>query len=79
MANILTYTHINRKKDEHDHKTTSVDKPINEPRLVVQTRSEVDIVNDGHRWRKYGQKIVKGSPHPRFVSFSMLTDCQNLC
>lgn len=54
-----------QKKDEHDHKTTSVDKPINEPRLVVQTRSEVDIVNDGHRWRKYGQKVVKGSPHPR--------------
>ncbi|KAK6918757.1 WRKY domain [Dillenia turbinata] len=40
------------------------DKPTNE-RLVVQTLSEVDIVNDGFRWRKYGQKLVKGNPNPR--------------
>lgn len=54
-----------QKKDKHDHKTFTVNKPTSELRLVVQTQSEVDIVNDGHRWRKYGQKIVKGSPHPR--------------
>jgi len=42
-----------------------VDKPSGEPRLVVQTMSEVDIVNDGYRWRKYGQKFVKGNPNPR--------------
>ncbi|KAI3803604.1 hypothetical protein L1987_31761 [Smallanthus sonchifolius] len=36
-----------------------------EPRVVVQTTSVVDIVNDGYRWRKYGQKLVKGNPNPR--------------
>nr|GMD38517.1 WRKY transcription factor 1 [Ipomoea batatas] len=40
-------------------------KPHGEPRHVVQTMSEVDIVNDGYRWRKYGQKLVKGNPNPR--------------
>ncbi|KAD6794403.1 hypothetical protein R6Q59_025081 [Mikania micrantha] len=35
------------------------------PRVVVQTTSVVDIVNDGYRWRKYGQKLVKGNPNPR--------------
>ncbi|KAB2613485.1 WRKY transcription factor 1-like [Pyrus ussuriensis x Pyrus communis] len=33
--------------------------------VVVQTLSEVDIVSDGYRWRKYGQKLVKGNPNPR--------------
>lgn len=36
-----------------------------EPRVVVETKSVVDIVNDGYRWRKYGQKMVKNSPYPR--------------
>jgi hypothetical protein len=31
----------------------------------VQTTSEVDLLDDGYRWRKYGQKVVKGNPHPR--------------
>lgn len=38
-----------------------------EPRVVVQTLSEVDILDDGYRWRKYGQKVVKGNPNPRYA------------
>lgn len=44
-------------------------RAIREPRVVVQTTSEVDILDDGYRWRKYGQKVVKGNPNPR-LSFS---------
>jgi WRKY transcription factor 2 len=44
-------------------------RAIREPRVVVQTTSEVDILDDGYRWRKYGQKVVKGNPNPRW-SFS---------
>lgn len=40
-------------------------RTIREPRVVVQTTSEIDILDDGYRWRKYGQKVVKGNPHPR--------------
>ncbi|KAI3824079.1 hypothetical protein L1987_05527 [Smallanthus sonchifolius] len=36
-----------------------------EPKIVVQTRSEVDILDDGFKWRKYGQKVVKGNTYPR--------------
>lgn len=45
---------------------TPVVKPIREPRVVVQTVSEVDILDDGYRWRKYGQKVVRGNPNPRY-------------
>ncbi|KAK4363941.1 hypothetical protein RND71_015299 [Anisodus tanguticus] len=40
-------------------------KAIRKPRVVVQTTSEVDILDDGYRWRKYGQKVVKGNSNPR--------------
>uniref|UniRef100_A0A0A9A7V3 WRKY domain-containing protein n=1 Tax=Arundo donax TaxID=35708 RepID=A0A0A9A7V3_ARUDO len=40
-------------------------RAVREPRIVVQTTSEVDILDDGYRWRKYGQKVVKGNPNPR--------------
>ncbi|KAL8475753.1 hypothetical protein ACS0TY_028423 [Phlomoides rotata] len=42
------------------HQTT-----ITESKIVVQTRSEVDLLDDGYKWRKYGQKVVKGNSHPR--------------
>ncbi|KAA8547952.1 hypothetical protein F0562_004381 [Nyssa sinensis] len=40
-------------------------KTVTEARIIVQTRSEVDLLDDGYKWRKYGQKVVKGNPHPR--------------
>ncbi|CAN6485801.1 unnamed protein product [Victoria cruziana] len=35
------------------------------PRFAFQTRSANDILDDGYRWRKYGQKAVKNSSYPR--------------
>ncbi|KAK6158275.1 hypothetical protein DH2020_005589 [Rehmannia glutinosa] len=35
------------------------------PRVAFHTRSEEDILDDGYKWRKYGQKSVKNSVHPR--------------
>ncbi|XAR65257.1 hypothetical protein NMG60_11009311 [Bertholletia excelsa] len=40
-------------------------KRIRQPRFAFMTRSEVDHLEDGYRWRKYGQKAVKNSPFPR--------------
>ncbi|TKY57373.1 WRKY transcription factor 20 [Spatholobus suberectus] len=54
-----------RKMELGNADITPVVKPIREPRVVVQTLSEVDILDDGYRWRKYGQKVVRGNPNPR--------------
>ncbi|KAJ6956140.1 WRKY transcription factor 1 [Populus alba x Populus x berolinensis] len=54
-----------RKKGDCNDDSTPLDKPTGEPRLVIQTKCEVDTVSDGYRWRKYGQKLVKGNPNPR--------------
>lgn len=40
-------------------------KKEREPRFAFLTKSEVDQLDDGYRWRKYGQKAVKNSPYPR--------------
>ncbi|WOH09694.1 hypothetical protein DCAR_0729152 [Daucus carota subsp. sativus] len=40
-------------------------RAVTESRIVVQTRSEVDLLDDGFKWRKYGQKVVKGNQNPR--------------
>lgn len=45
--------------------STSAHKVASEPKIVVQTRSEVDLLDDGFKWRKYGQKVVKGNTNPR--------------
>ncbi|KAK2078285.1 hypothetical protein QBZ16_004154 [Prototheca wickerhamii] len=34
-------------------------------RQVVELETSADTLDDGYRWRKYGQKMVKGNPHPR--------------
>ncbi|KAK6947031.1 WRKY domain [Dillenia turbinata] len=54
-----------RRIDSGEVDITHVIKPVREPRVVVQTLSEVDILDDGYRWRKYGQKVVRGNPNPR--------------
>ncbi|XP_068641324.1 probable WRKY transcription factor 2 [Aristolochia californica] len=54
-----------RKIDNCVTEMNGSSRAIREPRVVVQTTSEVDILDDGYRWRKYGQKVVKGNPNPR--------------
>ncbi|CAO2829767.1 unnamed protein product [Amaranthus hypochondriacus] len=45
--------------------TTSSEKKAKKHRYAFQTRSQVDILDDGYRWRKYGQKAVKNNKFPR--------------
>ncbi|KAE8705472.1 WRKY transcription factor 24 [Hibiscus syriacus] len=40
-------------------------KKTRKSRYAFQTRSQVDILDDGYRWRKYGQKAVKNNKFPR--------------
>ncbi|KAK6135001.1 hypothetical protein DH2020_031285 [Rehmannia glutinosa] len=46
---------------------TKEEKKQREQRFAFMTKSEVDNLEDGYRWRKYGQKAVKNSPFPRPV------------
>lgn len=34
-------------------------------RVAFKTISEIEILDDGFKWRKYGKKMVKNSPNPR--------------
>ncbi|KAJ8451500.1 hypothetical protein Cgig2_018134 [Carnegiea gigantea] len=43
----------------------ALEKKIRKHRYAFQTRSQVDILDDGYRWRKYGQKAVKNNKFPR--------------
>lgn len=63
-----TFVHIifhYRKKESCLIESNLASRAVREPRVVVQIESEVDILDDGYRWRKYGQKVVKGNPNPR--------------
>uniref|UniRef100_A0A2P2JWE0 WRKY transcription factor 27 n=1 Tax=Rhizophora mucronata TaxID=61149 RepID=A0A2P2JWE0_RHIMU len=52
-------------QNENEGSLISRSTTVREPRIVVQTTSDIDILDDGYRWRKYGQKVVKGNPNPR--------------
>lgn len=43
-------------------------------KLAIKIQSEVEVLDDGYKWRKYGQKPVKNSPFPR--SYYKCTDKQ---
>ncbi|XP_071729727.1 probable WRKY transcription factor 43 isoform X2 [Rutidosis leptorrhynchoides] len=34
-------------------------------KVAFKTQSQVEILDDGFKWRKYGKKMVKNSPNPR--------------
>lgn len=66
-----------RWKGEHEGEVMSGygNRTVKEPRVIVQTTSEIDILDDGYRWRKYGQKVVKGNPNPRSYYKCTSTGC----
>lgn len=54
-----------RLKKDNSQSSDSVSKPGKKNKFVVHAAGDVGICGDGYRWRKYGQKMVKGNPHPR--------------
>ncbi|KAL3629608.1 WRKY transcription factor [Castilleja foliolosa] len=59
------------KKRQKRNSTGELESPSNpgkKPKYVVHAAGDVGISGDGYRWRKYGQKMVKGNPHPRICS-----------
>ncbi|KAK2636824.1 hypothetical protein Ddye_031616 [Dipteronia dyeriana] len=53
------------ESDNKKIKGSSEKKKMKNPKYAFQTRSQVDILDDGYRWRKYGQKAVKNNKFPR--------------
>ncbi|XP_020213068.1 probable WRKY transcription factor 13 isoform X2 [Cajanus cajan] len=59
--------------DNHHHlgvssmkmKKVKARRKVREPRFCFKTMSDVDVLDDGYKWRKYGQKVVKNTQHPR--------------
>ncbi|KAK4356131.1 hypothetical protein RND71_025102 [Anisodus tanguticus] len=65
---------IKRREFDHDHlgvssikmkKIKSSRRKVRDPRFCFKTMSDVDVLDDGYKWRKYGQKDVKNTQHPR--------------
>ncbi|KAI3459141.1 hypothetical protein Pfo_015804 [Paulownia fortunei] len=56
---------LKKRKRESFPNETTIPRSTREPKVVVQIESDIDILDDGYRWRKYGQKVVKGNPNPR--------------
>ncbi|GAV84906.1 WRKY domain-containing protein [Cephalotus follicularis] len=52
-----------------------IEMKVKKPRYAFQTRSQVDILDDGYRWRKYGQKAVKNNKFPRSYYRCTHTGC----
>ncbi|OMO55888.1 DNA-binding WRKY [Corchorus capsularis] len=61
-------------EDNHHHhlgvsamkmKRIKARRKVREPRFCFKTMSDVDVLDDGYKWRKYGQKVVKNTQHPR--------------
>ncbi|KAG2260923.1 hypothetical protein Bca52824_080217 [Brassica carinata] len=46
-------------------KKISEQKKMRVPRVSFITKSQVNNLDDGYKWRKYGQKPVRNSPFPR--------------
>ncbi|KAJ4899067.1 putative WRKY transcription factor 32 [Raphanus sativus] len=64
-----------RLNKENTESSVSVSKPGKKHRHVVHAADDVGISGDGYRWRKYGQKMVKGNPNPRNYYRCTSTGC----
>ncbi|CAL9130127.1 unnamed protein product [Musa textilis] len=56
-------SHASRENEANPSKNKET--KVRKPRYAFRTRSRIDILDDGYRWRKYGQKAVKNNRFPR--------------
>ncbi|KAG5043722.1 hypothetical protein GLYMA_03G176600v4 [Glycine max] len=54
-----------RKNENQSNEAALSEEGLVEPRIVMQSFTDSEVLGDGFRWRKYGQKVVKGNPYPR--------------
>ncbi|GLT92443.1 hypothetical protein SLE2022_102800 [Rubroshorea leprosula] len=55
-----------RRKSENQSSEAGISgEGVQDPNVVVHSNTDSEVLGDGFRWRKYGQKVVKGNPYPR--------------
>lgn len=64
-----------RMKERGTANSSPLCKVVKESKIVVHAAGDIEISSDGYRWRKYGQKTVKGNPHPRNYYRCTCADC----
>ncbi|XAR54201.1 hypothetical protein NMG60_11029229 [Bertholletia excelsa] len=64
-ANDVSNSWWRSSSSSENNSKLKVRRKLREPRFCFQTRSDVDVLDDGYKWRKYGQKVVKNCLHPR--------------
>ncbi|CAA3019281.1 probable WRKY transcription factor 51, partial [Olea europaea subsp. europaea] len=55
-SNMQVLLHLRRKVKKY--------KTNDEFRFAFRTKSTLEIMDDGFKWRKYGKKMVKNNPNP---------------
>ncbi|XP_074286868.1 putative WRKY transcription factor 56 isoform X2 [Silene latifolia] len=56
-----TSHHQNEGENSTGGNITSRDR---KEKVAFRMMSDIDVVDDGYKWRKYGKKMVKNSPNP---------------
>lgn len=70
FINFFVFYSINERRKSSQKRVVSV--TINDGEGSRNKATDVSIPpSDSWAWRKYGQKPIKGSPHPRYISIFM--------
>lgn len=62
IMNLICFFFLDRKCTKGVKKYNKV---IAKSRVAFRFKSDLDVLDDGFKWRKYGKKMVKNRPNPR--------------